>query len=255
MTQQWVTEYHLTSCLLSTAMTVNGEPPETLMLNASTECGSSGSLGRNNEKDICTLVLKMGLVIVLAPHIRQTWSYLKVNKIRPTNNLKAKYLWGCPGFSSSLLFNVPVRLNEVIDRRPLLVEVHSSCSVSILSHPAEICIVDCHTAPLISQKEASSLSKCKNLFLLLWVVGKGDYAEVPHVMLAQDKRTWVMYSGVLSFCIIRCHSVWQHSPCIQGSLSTSVSYLIQEVIMNHLVFFTFAQSALDYLHMSGGCGT
>lgn len=137
----------------------------------------------------------MCLVIVLAPHIRQTWSYLKVNKIRPTNKLKAKYLWGCPGFSSSLLFNVPVGLNEVIDRRPLLVEVHSSCSVSILSHPAEICIVDCHTAPHISQKEASSLNKCKNLFLLLWVVGKGDYAEVPHVMLAQDKRTWVMYSG------------------------------------------------------------
>lgn len=35
MTQQWVTEYHLPTSLLSTAMIITSEPPGSLILNAS----------------------------------------------------------------------------------------------------------------------------------------------------------------------------------------------------------------------------
>lgn len=202
MTQQWVRGYHLPTSLLSTAMIFNGEPPKHWHWMLLAQCGSSGSLGRNNEKDICTLVLKMGLVIVLAPHIRQTWSYLKVNKIRPTNRLKAKPLWGCSGFSSSLIFNVPVRLNEVIDRRSLLVHSKTLDCQQFCVHSVSSCPNSHWRLPYCTtyfSKNISSMSMCKNLFLWLWgAVGRGDNTEGPGVVLAQDKRTWVTYSGALS---------------------------------------------------------
>lgn len=202
MTQQWVTGYHLPTSLLSTAMIINSEPLKCWHWMPLAQCGSSGSLGRNNEKDICTLVLKMGLVIVLAPHIRQTWSYLKVNKIRPTNRLKAKHLWGCSGFSSFLIFNVPVGLNEVIGRRSLLVrsktlDCHQFCVCSVSSCPnSHWQLPYCTT---YFSKKPSSMSTCENLFLWLWgAVGRGDNTEGSGVVLAQDKRSWVTYSGALS---------------------------------------------------------
>lgn len=202
MTQQWVTGYHLPTSLLSTAMIVNGEPPKHWHWMPPAQCGSSGSFGRNNEKDICTLVLKKGLVIILAPHIRQTWSYLKVNKIRPTNRLKAKHLRGCSVFLSSLIFNVPVRLNEAVDGRSLLVhsktvDCQQFCVYSVSSCPNSHWWLPFCTTDFL--KKASSMSTCKNLFLRLWsAVGGGDNTEGPDVLLAQDKRTWVTHSGALS---------------------------------------------------------
>lgn len=70
-------------------MIITSELHGTLMLNASFTVWRPG---RNNEKDIYTLVLKRGLVTILAPCIRQTWPYLKINQIRLTNRLKAKHL-------------------------------------------------------------------------------------------------------------------------------------------------------------------
>ena len=243
MTQQWVTGFHLPTSLLSTAMIVNGEPPKCWHWMPLVQCGYSGSLGRNNEKDICTLVLKMGLVIVLAPHIRQTWSYLKLNKIRPTNRLKAKHLWGCSGFSSSLIFNVPVRLNEVIDRRSLVfhsktLDCQQFCVYSVSSCPnSHWRLPYCTT---YFSKKASSMSTCKNLFLRLWgAVGRGDNSRGPrcHVGTRQENLGNIFWS-TRPFCIITCPSVWQCSTWIQGSLPTSVSSLIQELVMNRLMFFT-----------------
>lgn len=172
-------------------MIINSEPLKCWHWMPLAQCGSSGSLGRNSEKDICTLVLKMGLVIVLAPHIRQTWAYLELSKIRPTNRLKAKHLWRCSGFSSSLIFNVPVRLNEVIDRRFWLVHSKTSdwqqfCVYSVSSCPNSRCLLPYRTTYF--SENTSSMSTCKNLSPRLWgAVGRGDNGR--EFILAQDGRS------------------------------------------------------------------
>lgn len=157
-----------------------------------------GGLRKNNEKDICTLVLKTGLVIELAPHTGQTWPYLKINQIRLANSLKAKNLWGCSGFSNSIIFNVPLGLNEVIDRgpgdhrlftaKPLGCQQFCVYSASFCPNPISIC----HNAPHISQKMLLPWAHahiCSCRCELLWA--GVTTAKGTGIVLAEDKRTGV----------------------------------------------------------------
>lgn len=244
MTQQWVTGYHLPTSLLSTAMIINGEPPKCWRWMPLAQCGSSGSLGRNNEKDICTLVLKMGLVIVLAPHIRQTWSYLKLNKIRPTNRLKAKHLL-TGTFRIFQISNIYC-FSEV--KWGYGQEI-PACSQQNFRLPAVLCLF-CLILPKFTlvtailhhvflkkgffyehvQKSVPAIVRCCR---------KGWQHRRPrcHVGTRQENLGNILWS-TLPLCIITCPSVWQCSTWIQGSLPTFVSSLIQELVMNRLMFFT-----------------
>jgi len=158
----------------------------------------------------------MGLVIILAPHRRQTWSHLKLNKIRPTNRLKVKHLWGCSGFYSSLICNVPMRLNEVIDRRSLLVHSKTSNCQQFCVYSVSPCPNSHWQLPYCTtyfSKKTSSISTCKNLFLwLCGAVGRGDNGRGSRCRVGtrQENLGNIVWS-TLPLCIITCPSVWQCS--------------------------------------------
>lgn len=153
-----------------------------------------GDLGRNNEKDICTLVLKTGLVIILDPHIRQSWPYLKINQIGLTNRLKAKHLWGC---SNSIILNVPVELNEVVEggpgdhclftAKPLDRQLFCVYSISFCPN-SHWYLPQC--TPNFS-KNAFSMSTCTNLLLPLWAaVDRGDSSKGHRHYVSRRQETW-----------------------------------------------------------------
>lgn len=152
----------------------------------------------------------MDLVIILAPHIRQTWPYLKINQIRLTNRLKAKHLWRCSGFSNSIILNVPVGLNEVVDRAPgdhcLSTAKPLGCQ-QFCVYSISFCPNTHHYLPQCIRnfsKDASSMSTCINLFLPLWaMVGRGNNSEGHRHCVGRREENWSnLFWSTLSLCII-----------------------------------------------------